>query len=90
MKGIFWNISMKASEESKWEQYRQQTKKDNGKPLSRAEFGRKCFEFWEMFHSGNPILDKIVEQLENDVQKLQDELDEKKSTLDSLTFFKSS
>ena len=47
MKPVFWNIPMHPKFEKRFDEYRQQFKSKTGKVISKADFARCMFEFWE-------------------------------------------
>lgn len=74
----FWNIPMERETLESFDEYRKQFKSSTGKTMSKAEFGRFMFDFWEKSYMAN--LEEI-QKCEENIEKLHQEMNEIKSRL---------
>jgi hypothetical protein len=74
----FWNITLDKEMIERFDEYRQSFKAKSGNTMSKAEFGRYMFEYWETEYLKN--LQKLedykneMDRLNNEMQRIKDNI----------------
>jgi hypothetical protein len=65
----FWNITMDRKMDKRFHQYRRKYEKEANRQITKAEFGRIIFDFWEKMNELDP--EKEIERHMNEAAKLE-------------------
>jgi len=68
----FWNITMDRKMQNRFDNYRKEFEKQTGAPVSKAEFGRFIFEFWEKSIEHHFVK---IERHKEEIEKHEQEID---------------